>query len=105
MGPLESDRSPSRILISAEELALIVAFRQALDQKDRIYWQAYRGLKEFDCLGIEALLDLADLVEGDSLPCARAIPASDLRPVVYASLGGSRLTPEALRSGIFYPRN
>lgn len=101
--PLKSIE-PSRVLISAEELAIIVAFRQALDNKDRINWEAYRGLKEFDRLGLEALLDLSDLVEGDTLPSARVVPASELRPIVYTRLGGPRLSPESLRSGIFYPR-
>lgn len=103
--PLESGHSPSRIRISAEELALIVAFRQALAQKDRVNWEAYRGLKEFDRLGLEAILDLADLVEDNTLPYAQVVPASQLTPEVYARLGASPLTPEALRSGIFYPRN
>jgi hypothetical protein len=95
----------SRILIPAEELTIIVAFRQAIDNKDCVNWEAYRGLKEFDRLGLEALLDLSDLVEGDTLPCARVVPASQLQPVVYARLDGPRHTQEALRSGIFFPRN
>jgi hypothetical protein len=103
--PLERGRLPSRVKISAEELAIIVAFRQALDKKERVNWQIYRGLKEFDRLGLEAILDLADLVEGDLLPCAEVVPASELTPVVYARLGAPALSPEALRSGIFYPRN
>jgi hypothetical protein len=103
--PLERGHSPSRVRISGEELALIVAFRQALDKKERINWQAYRGLKEFDRLCLEAILDLADLVEGDYLPCAQIVPASELTPIVYARLGRTTLTPETLRSGIFYPRN
>lgn len=69
---------PSRILISAEELAIIVAFRQAIDNKDRVNWEGYRGLKEFDRLGLEAFLDLSNLVEGNTLPCARVVPASQL---------------------------
>jgi hypothetical protein len=36
VGPLESDQSPSLVRISAEELALIIAFWQALDNKNRI---------------------------------------------------------------------
>jgi hypothetical protein len=92
-------------LISPEELALIVAFRQALDQKDRINWEAYRGLKEFDRLGLEAILDLADLVVDGTLPSARVVPASQLPAVVHIRLGGRVLSAEARRSGIFYPRN
>lgn len=105
VGPLEANRSPSLVRISAEELALIVAFRQALDNKDRINWQAYQGLPEFDRLGLEAILDLADLVEGDRLPCAQVVPASSLSPIIYRRLGGPTLTRESLRSGIFYPRS
>jgi hypothetical protein len=82
-----------------------MAFRQALDKKERINWQAYLGLKEFDRLGLEAILDLADLVEDESLPCAQVVSASELTPVVYARLGATPLTPEALRSGIFYSRS
>lgn len=103
--PLERGRSPSCVKILAEELAIIVAFRQALDKKERANWQIYRGLKEFDRLGLEAILDLADLVEGDSLPCAQVVPASELTPVVYARLGDPALSLEPLRSGILYPRN
>lgn len=66
-------RSP-RVHISAEELALIVAFCRALDAKERINWQAYWGLRDFDRLGLEAILDFAKLVEGDSLPCAVVVP-------------------------------
>lgn len=43
--PLEKGHSPSKVRISAEELALIVAFRQALDKKERVNWEIYRGLK------------------------------------------------------------
>jgi hypothetical protein len=103
--PIESGRTPSRVKISAEELALIVSFRQALDRKERINWQAYLGLKEFERLGLEAILDLADLVEDESLPCAQVVPASQLTPVVYARLGATPLSQEALRSGVFYPRS
>lgn len=103
--PIESDRSPSRVKISAEELAILVAFRQALDKKERINWQAYLGLKEFERLGLEAILDLADLVEDGSLPCAQVVPASQLAPVVYARLGATPLSQEALRSGVFYNRS
>jgi hypothetical protein len=68
--PLEKGHLPSRVRIPAEELALIVAFRQALDNKDNVNWQAYVGLRKFDRLGLAAILDLADLVENDTLPCA-----------------------------------
>jgi hypothetical protein len=66
--PLDPGRSPSRVRISAKELALIVSFRQALDNKESVNWQAYKELKEFDRLDLEAILDLADLVEDQSLP-------------------------------------
>jgi hypothetical protein len=75
--PLE-DIEPSRILITAEELAIVVAFKQAIDNKDCVNWEAYRGLKEFDHLGLEALLNLSNLVEGDTLPCTRVVPAFQL---------------------------
>lgn len=96
--PLESGHSPSRIRISSEELALIVAFRQAIVKKERINWQAYQGLKEFDRLGLEAILDPADLVENETLPCAQIVPASELSAVVYARLGAPPLSPKTLRS-------
>jgi hypothetical protein len=104
IAPLEG-QSPSLVRISAEELALIVAFRQALDNKDRINWQACCGLPEFDRLGLEAILDLADLVEEDKLLCARVVPASTLTPLVYRRLGAPRLSQKSLRSGIFCPRD
>lgn len=44
------DIEPSRIHITAEKLAIVVAFRQAIDNKDRVNWEAYCGLKEFDRL-------------------------------------------------------
>jgi hypothetical protein len=97
--------SPSKVRISAEELAIIVAFCRALEAKERVNWQAYQGLKEFDHLGLEAILDLAELMEGDSLPCAVVVPASQLTPVVYAHLDRPRLSPGTLRSGIFYNRS
>lgn len=103
--PLEKGHLPFRVRISAEELALIVAFRQALDNKESVNWQAYVGLKEFDRLGLEAILDLADLVENETLPCAVVVPASQLTPIVYARLGASPLSPEILRSGKFYKRS
>lgn len=43
--PLERGHSPSKVRILAEELAIIVAFRRALDAKERVNWQAYRGLR------------------------------------------------------------
>lgn len=101
VGPLESDRSPSLVRISVEELALIIAFRQALNNKDRINWTIYKGLPEFDRLGLEAILDLAEQVEGDRLPCAQVVPASELRPIVYRRLGGRALTAEALRLVVY----
>jgi hypothetical protein len=48
-----------------------VAFRQALNNKDRINWEAYRGLKEFDRLGLAALLDLTELVDLGYFFCGR----------------------------------
>jgi hypothetical protein len=84
---LERGHSPARVRISAEEFAIIVAFCQAIDQKDRVNWQAYQGLPEFDRLGLEAILDLAELVEGNLLPCAKVVPASELTPITYARLG------------------
>jgi hypothetical protein len=102
--PLEG-QSPSLVRIFAEELALIVAFWQALDNNDRINWEAYCGLPEFDRLGLEAILDLADLVEEDKLPCAQVVPASTLTPLVYRRLGAPSMSYESLRSGIFYPRD
>jgi hypothetical protein len=91
----------SRVRISAEELALIVSFRQALDEMNSIHWQIYRGLPEFNRLGLEAILDLAGQVQGDTLPCAVVVPVT-LRPFYYTRLGGSRLTPSQLQSGRFY---
>jgi hypothetical protein len=101
--PLEG-QSPLLVCISAEELATIVAFRQAIDNKERVNWQAYCGLPEFNRLALEAIMDLADLVKGDKLPCAQVVPASTLKPLVYRRLGGLSLFPETLRNGIFYPR-
>jgi hypothetical protein len=43
--------------------------------------------------------------EGDFLPCAEVVPSSQLGSIVYSRLGEPRLTPEALRSGIFYSRD
>jgi hypothetical protein len=103
--PLESGRSPSRVCISAEELALIASFRQALDNKESVNWQAYKGLKEFDRLGLEAILDLADLVKDLTLPCAVVVSASELTPIVYARLGASPIFPNILMSGKFYKRS
>jgi hypothetical protein len=103
--PLDTGRSPSRVRISAEELALIISFRRALDNKKSVNWQTYKGLKESDRLGLEAILDLADLVEDQSLPCAVVVPASELTPIVYARLGAPPFTPEILRSGKFYKRS
>jgi hypothetical protein len=103
--PLERGHSPSKVRISAEELDLIVAFRRALDAKERVNWQAYRGLREFDRLGLVTILDLAELVEGNSLPCAVVVPASQLTPIIYRHLGRPPLTQETLRSGIFYDRS
>lgn len=51
-----------------------------------------------------AILDLAKLVERDTLPCSVMVP-SELSPIVYAHLGRPRLTAEALRSGNFYDRS
>jgi hypothetical protein len=103
--PLERGCSPSQLLISPEELAFIVAFRQALDQKDMINWEAFQGLREFDRLRLEAILDLSDMAVDGTLPSARVITASQLPVVVHVRLGGRVLSAEVCRSGIFYPRN
>jgi hypothetical protein len=65
--PIKRGHSSPRVHISAEELALIVAFCMALDAKERINWQAYWGLRDFDRLRLEAIINLAELVEEDSL--------------------------------------
>jgi hypothetical protein len=91
-----------RVRISAEELALIVSFRQVLDARQSIHRQIYRDLAEFDRLGLEAILNLAGQVVGETLPCAQVVPTSTLRPFYYNRLGGSALTPSQLRSGRFY---
>jgi hypothetical protein len=94
--PLEKGHLPSRVRILAEELALIVAFKQALDNKDSVNWQAYVGLRKFDRPGLAAILDLAVLEENDTLPCAVVVPASQLTPIVYARLRARPIFPAIL---------